>query len=501
MKPCRSSPLFSGRMIASVKGRTCHQMRFASRLKSAFARHTFRLETSTMSRWRVPPWGHRCPQSWPTYIWREAFESRALESAILKPKLWLRYVDDIFAIWGYGEEPLNTLHDHLNSQHPAIQFTVEQEVDGRIPFLDVLVERKDTSVRTSVFRKKTHTDQYINFNSHHHPRILTGVIKCLKDRANRICHKSKKKQELKHLEKVFRANDFPASAVMKSLHHVHHHTPQTATDDSKKVLYLPYVRDISERIQQVCRPLGISTVFKSSSTLRQSLVRVKNRIPPEKRKGVVYEIPCQDCEHVYIGETGRILQKRVTEHRSAVRRFDKNNGIAVHAWNEEHAVDWEAARVISTAPHYWNRRTIEAIHIQQTENLDPLQGPTHTLTPSSIHTQNRPKNYGWIYHLLSSLAGYSPKLTATLKNRGLATLGFQKKFHARQLKQTKANASFQKVNLPPAKLGMLFHVHLSVTEFWPHIYSLSPAQSSYQTSQIRPNTKMGGACNAERSTL
>ena len=50
-----------------------------------------------------------------------------------------------------------------------------------------------------------------------------------------------------------------------------------------------------------------------------------------------------------------------------------------------------------------------------TENLDPLQGPTHTLTPSSIHTQNRPKNYGWIYHLLSSLAGYSPKLTAALR--------------------------------------------------------------------------------------
>ena len=62
----------------------------------------------------------------------------------------------------------------------------------------------------------------------------------------------------------------------------------------------------------------------------------------------------------------------------------------------------------------------------ETENLDPLQGPTHTLTPSSIHTLNRPQNYGWIYHLLSSLAGYSPKLTATLKNRGLATLGFQK---------------------------------------------------------------------------
>ena len=89
--------------------------------------------------------------------------------------------------------------------------------------------------------------------------------------------------------------------------------------------------------------------------------------------------------------------------------------------------------------------------LYETENLDPLQGPTHTLTPSSIHTQNRPKNYGWIYHLLSSLAGYSPKLTATLKNRGLATLGFQKKFHAHQLKPTQAKASFQKVKPTPCK--------------------------------------------------
>ena len=109
---------------------------------------------------------------------------------------------------------------------------------------------------------------------------------------------------------------------------------------------------------------------------------------------------------------------------------------------------------------------------------DQTQPPSTQFTsppPSSIHTQNRPKNYVWIFHLLSSVAGYSPKLTAALKNRGLATLGFQKKFHAHQLKPTKAKASFQKVSLPPAKLGVLFHVHLSVTEFWPHIYSLSPA--------------------------
>ena len=170
-------------------------------------------------------------------------------------------------------------------------------------------------------------------------------------------------------------------------------------------------------------------------------------------------------------------------------------------WAASKRTQVSAILCIKLLPLLENALKLNFKALYETENLDPLQGPTHTLTPSSIHTQNRPQNYGWIYHLLSSLAGYSPKLTATLKNRGLATLGFQKKFHAHQLKPTQAKASFQKVNLPPAKIGMLFHVHLSVTEFWPHIYSLSPAQSSYQTSQIRPNTKMGGACNAEKSTL
>ena len=170
-------------------------------------------------------------------------------------------------------------------------------------------------------------------------------------------------------------------------------------------------------------------------------------------------------------------------------------------WAASKRTQVSAILCIKLLPLLENALKLNFKALYETENLDPLQGPTHTLTPSSIHTQNRPQNYGWIYHLLSSLAGYSPKLTATLKSRGLATLGFQKKFHAHQLKPTQAKASFQKVNLPPAKIGMLFHVHLSVTEFWPHIYSLSPAQSSYQTSQIRPNTKMGGACNAERSTL
>ena len=94
---------------------------------------------------------------------------------------------------------------------------------------------------------------------------------------------------------------------------------------------------------------------------------------PRREERWVYEVPCMDCEQVYIGEIGRTMQKRVTEHKTAVWKYDKNNGIAVHAWSEDHRIDCEAARVRARALQYWKRMVVEALQIQQQSsrmNLD-----------------------------------------------------------------------------------------------------------------------------------
>ena len=68
-------------------------------------------------------------------------------------------------------------------------------------------------------------------------------------------------------------------------------------------------------------------------------MKVKNRVPEEKKKAVVYQVPCKDCHQLYTGESMRTLKVRLAEHRRAVQKSDVNNGIAVHMANTSHSID------------------------------------------------------------------------------------------------------------------------------------------------------------------
>jgi len=62
-------------------------------------------------------------------------------------------------------------------------------------------------------------------------------------------------------------------------------------------------------------------------TLRRLLTNVTGKDKPEDRPGAVYKIHCSDCQATYIGETGRNLTTRLTEHKRATKKGDLNNNI------------------------------------------------------------------------------------------------------------------------------------------------------------------------------
>ena len=116
-------------------------------------------------------------------LFMEEFEVKAVSSCPCPPSLWLRYVDDTFAIT--RAEHSQPLLQHINSQDPHIQFTVEEPIQqGALPILDTLVIIQPyNTFSMSVYRKPTHTDQYLHWDSNHHITAKQSVYNTLAHRA------------------------------------------------------------------------------------------------------------------------------------------------------------------------------------------------------------------------------------------------------------------------------------------------------------------------------
>ena len=122
-----------------------------------------------------------------TNIYMEYFKDLALGLEIPIPiKEWKSYVDGIFSIIPKGK--CDTMLHYLKSIDPHIKFTVEQpNKKGAILFLDTLSKPNGEGLFISVYRKPTHTDRYLKFNSSHPILAKRAVVRALMDRAEKIC--------------------------------------------------------------------------------------------------------------------------------------------------------------------------------------------------------------------------------------------------------------------------------------------------------------------------
>jgi len=142
-------------------------------------------------------------------FYMEDFEMKAIKKATHKPTCWYRYVDNIFAIWPYGKEKLTDFLNHLNGIHNNIQFTVEREDEGHLPFLDTDIYRKmDGSLGYRVYQKPTHTNLYLHQKSHHHPANKHSVLSSLVQRATALRDQESVASELTFLTHVFKQNGY-----------------------------------------------------------------------------------------------------------------------------------------------------------------------------------------------------------------------------------------------------------------------------------------------------
>ena len=139
-------------------------------------------------------------------LYMEDFEMRAINTSPQPSLMWRRFVDDTFVIIKAAQK--QSFLDHINSIDHNIQFT---RPDGSMSFLDILITPyEDGSLATTVFRKPTHTDLYMQWDSHHAIPSKYSVIGTLHHRANTMCSSPNLlQQEEQHLQRVLTKCKYP----------------------------------------------------------------------------------------------------------------------------------------------------------------------------------------------------------------------------------------------------------------------------------------------------
>ena len=247
--------------------------------------------------------------------------------------------------YGVSHKP-NSFLQHLNSIHPNIKFTCEEvREDGSMPFLDILISpEEDGSLKTSVFRKPTHIDLYLQWDSHYPIPSKYSVAGTLYHRVITVCSSPQLLQEEKHLFKALRRCKYPTWAINRAklrsrnlnrdrTRRIQNQTGQNSNNKQNLYMVVPYHQGLSERVKKACNKFGVQVHFKGRQTIKSLLMAPKDKDPISYKSGVIYRYKCSEngCEEEYIGESAGTFVERFKEHQKAPSPIFDNCKISGHS--------------------------------------------------------------------------------------------------------------------------------------------------------------------------
>ncbi|XP_062703811.1 uncharacterized protein LOC134286243 [Aedes albopictus] len=197
-----------------------------------------------------------------------------------------KYVDDLFLI--LPKDKIDEVREIFNQQETSLQFTVEEEQNNRLPFLDLVVIRNlDRSMSTEWYMK-------------------------------------------------------PIASAMEA-------SENTPEEDEKLFRSLTNIDGLSSRISKTLKKeyANIQVATKTTKTVGTLLPSIKDKTAKEQQSNVIYKIQCGDCEACYIGMTTTKLKQRISGHRSNVRRLET---LRAAGYTNEDAAIVEVLCASSTPP-------------------------------------------------------------------------------------------------------------------------------------------------------
>jgi hypothetical protein len=251
----------------------------------------------------------------------------------LKPLSYIRYVDDTFCTFNNPQDAQIFL-TFLNSLHPKIQFTIENETNQTLPFLDILVHRSPTAFTTSVFRKPYHSPLTTNFYSFNHHKYKINAVTTLIRRAFTHCSSYINiHSEWSYLVSTFTTNNFAPHFIETLINSflLNIYNPKPILSSANRFpLYIKYKfsghnfhllsTELNKIISKFYPQIKLHLVPINNFTI-SSFFKYKDMPPSLMRASVVYSYSCPCCQQgTYIGSTRRRLKERISEHTGVSHR-------------------------------------------------------------------------------------------------------------------------------------------------------------------------------------
>ena len=339
-------------------------------------------------------------------------EKQVLPLLAGKVSSWERYVDDTFTFVKKGE--IDNVINILNGFHEDVQFTHEVEKDGTIAFLDVNVIKKDDGTfTTSVYRKKTDTNLYINWKAFAPKQWKIGTLKGMFRRAFLICSEQEGLDaEISHLKHVFiKINGYPKKVVYETLAQIARWneeriaaaaaaqllqgataegttTAEVPEEEIHPYISLPYkgmkgdllLKQLKQMIKR-CLPSNVIPRFTFKGKKLGSFFRVKDKIKLGHQTDLVYSFVDEEVSHEdkpteYVGMTNVRFETRTYQHRCT----DKASAVYKHLQtHNKQGSDLDFSVLESGYNKGLDRRIAEAIFTKERKPFLNLQKNTYKL--------------------------------------------------------------------------------------------------------------------------
>ena len=314
-----------------------------------------------------------------------------------KIKFYARYVDDTLLL--VKPEDIDDILQRFNRFHKNIEFTVDRFDDCVPHFLDLEIHHDGISI----YRKDTHTAQFMHFDSFTKWNHKVAWIKSLTSRGKWLCSHNKLSEEIKNIKRFASFNGFPRWTVNKIVKETlsnQRHQNRTEEQDQEVVhslyMFLPYAGREAEQVVMRCKKRlaklfkkEVKVIFKIQfqATKLSFYTSNKDRIPLFSNSSLVYRFTCPGCSKSYIGKTETTLFVRTRQHGWS----DKKSAVYKHFENCPH---WNKLSIyfgsmVETSTRWTSKST--RFGITQRLSDDPTTGSNShswSLSASRITHQN-----------------------------------------------------------------------------------------------------------------